>query len=136
MKNFTLFAGLVCSVLSFAVSANAAEVTLNCTEVGSTNTAVLKTQGDHRGDVISVRYNENGVSNFGEDGRFESFEVDGTKASYRLDDCTVILVDVSLVLGKTTRGTAEVQLTGFSGGPGEAGWPDSTTDYTCVTVSN
>jgi len=136
MKNFTLLAGLACSVLSFAASANAAEVTLNCTEVGGADLVTLKIQGDHHGDTISARYTEDGVSNFGEDGVFESFEVDGTKASYRLDDSTVILIDVSQVLGKTTQGTAKKQVTGFSGGPGEAGWPDSTTDYTCVTASN
>jgi hypothetical protein len=139
MKNFTLLAGLMCSmtssVLSFAVSANAAEVTLNCTQVGGADLVTLKIQGDHNGDTISARYTEDGVSNFGEDGVFNGFDIDGTKASYKLDGSTVILVDVSQVLGKTTQGTAEKKITGFSGGPGEAGWPDSTTDYSCVTAN-
>jgi hypothetical protein len=134
MKKLIESASLVCSALGFASLASAAPITLNCTETAGNGTMTLTISGDSAGDTIQENVVEvdTGLS-YSEDGSFKDFENHGKDAVYTVSDGeTETSVSDDLITGKITKGSAGRHIIGFSGGPGEAGWPDQQYNYSCT----
>jgi hypothetical protein len=132
MKNLILSASFVCSILGFAGSASAAATVLNCTESAGNGTMILTIQGDSAGDTLNADINETetGLS-YSEQGTFKDFENHGKVAVYSNAEVETS-VSEDLMTGAANSGVVTRHILGFSGGPGEAGWPEQMYSYNCT----
>jgi hypothetical protein len=131
MKKLIVSASFVCLTLGFAGSASANSTVLNCTSAGGTMTLTI--QGDAAGDSVHADIDESNTGlSYSEDGVFKDFENHGTDAVYTVSGGeSETSVSEDLLNGKTHKGQVTRHIFAFTGGPGEAGWPDQKISYSC-----
>jgi hypothetical protein len=80
--------------------------------------------------TADINETETGLS-YSEQATFKDFEDHGKMAVYSNAELETS-VSEDLLTGAASKGVATRHILGFSGGPGEAGWPEQTYSYNCT----